>query len=52
MSYHKFNNLDELLNGYLAAKNVWTILSCDLMDREHNCSILSKVNGKFVYKVK
>ena len=49
MSYHRFNNLAELLNGDLAAKIGRGILSCDLMDRECNCSLTYKVNGKYVY---
>ena len=32
MSYHVFNNLDELINGYRAAKIGQGILYCDLMD--------------------
>ena len=32
MSYHIFNNLAELINGYLAAKIGRRILSKDLMD--------------------
>ena len=50
MSYHRYNNLAELLNGYLAAKIGRGIFSRDLMDRECNCSLPSKVNGKCVYK--
>ena len=52
MSYHRFNNLAELLNGDLAAKIGWGIFSKDLMDRECNCSLSSKVKGKCVYKGK
>ena len=52
MSYHRFNNLAELLNGYLAAKIGQGIFFEDLMDRECNCSLPSKVNGKFVYEGK
>ena len=33
MSYHRFNNLAELLNGELAAKIERGIFSNDLMDR-------------------
>ena len=33
MSYHRFNNLAELLNRDLSAKIGWGILSKDLMDR-------------------
>ena len=52
MSYHIFNNLAELLNGYLAAKIGQGIFSKDLMDRECNYYHPSKVNGKCVYKGK
>ena len=52
MYYHRFNNLAELLNGDLIAKIDWGIFSKDLMDRECNCSLPSKVNGKCVYEGK
>ena len=52
MSYHIFNDLAELLNRYLAAKIGQGIFSKDLMDRECNCSLPSKVNIKCVYKGK
>ena len=52
MSYHRFNNLAELLNGDLAAKIGQGIFSKDLMDRECNCSLPSKVNVKCVYEGK
>ena len=52
MSYHRFNNLAELLNGDLATKTGQGIFSKDLMDRECNCSLPSKVNGKCVYEGK
>ena len=52
MSYHRFNTLDEFLNGYLAVKIGRVIISCDLMDREGNCSLLSKFNDKCVYEGK
>ena len=52
MSYHRYNNLAELLNRDLAAKIGRGIFSKDLMDRECNCSIPSKVNGKCVYEGK
>ena len=52
VSYHRFINLAELLNGYLAAKIVRGIFSKDLIDRECNCSLPSKVNGKCVYEGK
>ena len=44
MSYHVFNNLAELFNGDLAAKIGRGIFSKDLMDRECNCYLPSKVN--------
>ena len=52
MSYHRFNNLTELLNGDLAAKIRQIILSKDLMDRECNYSLPSKVNRKLFYEGK
>ena len=52
MSYHIFINLSELLNGDLAAKIGWGIFSKDLMDRECNCYLPSKVNRKCVYEGK
>ena len=50
MSYHKFNNLAELPNRDLAAKIGREIFSKDLMDRKCDCSLPSKVNGKFFYE--
>ena len=52
MPYHRFNNLAELLNGDLATNIGRGIFSKDLMDRECNCSLPSKVNGKCVYEGK
>ena len=52
MSYHRFNNLAELLNRDLAAKIGRGIFSKDLMNRECNCSLPSKVNKKCVYEGK
>ena len=52
MSYHRFNNLAELLNRDLAAKIGRGIFSKDLMDRECNCSLPYKVNGKCAYEGK
>ena len=49
MSHHRFNNLAELLNGDLAAKIGQGIFYKDLMDRQCNCSLTSKVNVKCVY---
>ena len=43
MPYHRYNKLAELLNGDLTAKIRRGILSQDLMDRECNCSLPSKV---------
>ena len=52
MSYNRFTNLAELLNGDFAAKIGRGIFSKDLMDRKYNCSHPSKVNGKCVYECK
>ena len=52
ISYHRLKKLAELLNGDLAAKIGRGIFPKDLMDRECNCSLSSKVNGKCVYKDK
>ena len=52
MSYNRFTNLAELLNGDFAAKIGRGIFSKDLMDRKYNCSLPSKVNGKCVYECK
>ena len=49
MSYHGFYNLAELLNGDLAAKIGRRIFPKDLMDRECNCYLTSKVKRKCVY---
>ena len=46
MYYYRFNNLSKLLNGEFAAKIGRGILSRDLMDRECNYSLPSKVNKK------
>ena len=51
MSYHRFNNVAELLNGYLAAKSRRGNFSKDLIDREFNCSLPSEVNEKCVYNL-
>ena len=51
MSYHRFINLAELLNGDLAAKIGTEIFSKDLMDKECNYSLPSKVNGNASTKV-
>ena len=50
ISYHRFNNLAELLDGDFAAKIGQGIFSKYLMDRECNFSLPSKVNGKGVYE--
>ena len=49
MSYHRFNNLVELLNGDLTAEIGRGIFSKYLMDRKCNCSLPSKFNGKCAY---
>ena len=50
MSYHRLNNLAELLNLDLSAKIGLKILSVDLMDIECNSSLPSKINSECVYK--
>ena len=52
ISYHKFNNLYELLNRDLAAKTRRGIISIDLMYRSCNCSLPSKVIDECVYEGK
>ena len=52
MSYHRFNNWAELINRDLAEKIRLGKVSKYKMDRECNCSLPSKVNGKCVYKGK
>ena len=52
MSYHIFSDLTKLLNRDITAKIKRGIFSKDLMDREYNCSLTSKVNWKCVYEVK
>ena len=52
ISYHIFDNLSKLINGYLSAKIGWVILSQDLMDIECKGSPPSKVNRKCVYEDK
>ena len=51
MSYHRFNNLAELMNGEFAAKIDQGIFSKGLMDRECNCYLPSEVNGNVSTKV-
>ena len=50
MSYHIFNDLSKLLNGDLATKIGWVILSIELIDIECNCYLKSKFNIECVYK--
>ena len=52
MSYHRFNNLVEILDGDLSAKIGQGIFSKDLMDGKYNYSLPSKVNRKRVYEGK
>ena len=52
MSYHIFNIFGKLINGDLATKIGWRILSCWLMDRDCNRSIPYKVNIKCVFEGK
>ena len=51
MSYHIFNNLEELLNRDLPAKIGRGIFSKYLIDRECNCYLPSKVNKNVSMKV-
>ena len=46
MSYHRFNNLSELLNRDLAVKIGRGIFSKDLMDRKCNCYLPSKFSQR------
>ena len=52
ISYHRINNLAELLNGDLVTKIGHGIFSKDLMDRKCNCYLPYKVNRKCVYEGK
>ena len=52
ISYHRLNNLAELLTGDLAIKIGRGIPSKDLMDREYKYCLPSKLNGKYVYEGK
>ena len=52
MSYHIFNDLAELINGYLTAEISWVILSIELVYRECNFSLSYKVNVECVYRGK
>ena len=52
MSYHIFNNSDEILNEDLADKIGQVILSKYFMDRECNCSLPYKFNRKCFYEGK
>ena len=48
MSYHISNYFSKLLDKDLIVKIGFGILSFGLMDRECNCSLPSKVNGKCI----
>ena len=50
--YYAFNNLSRLLNIDMAETNGLGIHSCDLTDREFNCSNPYKDNIECVYKDK
>ena len=49
MSYHRFQNLGELLQGDLTAKLREDIVSKDFMHRDCNCNKNCKVNGLCAY---
>jgi hypothetical protein len=49
MSYHKFSNLREILQGDLNRKLMDGIISHDFMDRPCNCNCASKIDGKCAY---
>ena len=46
MSYHRFPNLGELLQGDLISKIIRDLASKDVLDRECNCNTNTKVNGR------
>ena len=50
LSYHRFNNLVELLNGDLTEKIGWVIFSEDVVHIKFNWSVPYKDNRKSVYK--
>ena len=52
MSYHKFSNLREILQGDLNSKLMRGIGSKDFEDLPCNCSATSKSNGACVYNGK
>ncbi len=49
MSYHKFSNLREILQGDLNRKLMDGIISHDFMDQPCNCNCASKIDGKCAY---
>ena len=49
MSYHRFQNLGELLQGDLVSKIRLNLASKDFLDRECNCNTSTKVKGKCAY---
>ena len=52
MSYHKFSNLREILNGDLSNKLMEGIESQDYITRDCNCNVRTKINGECIYKSK
>ena len=51
MSYHRFANLTELIQGDLCSKLNNSIMSRDFVDRPCNCcSKLRQTNGECIYK--
>ena len=51
MSYHRFPNLGEVLQGDMIGKLRKGIGSKDFLDRECNCSSTTKVKGDVPTKV-
>ena len=50
MSYHRFSNVKELLNGDLTSKLMDGIIDTDVQDLECNCNRLSKnIDGKCIF---
>ena len=49
MSYHRFPNLGELLQGDLVIKIRRNLASKDFIDTECNCNTNTKVKGKCAY---
>jgi hypothetical protein len=52
MSYHKFLNLREILQGDLGGKVMKDVSSLDFMPRDCNCNVRTLVNGQCAYNGK